>query len=144
MTITSILFSCVLCFLHQILYAHMGDWVSISLGIIQIAPTRWVLAFFQGFMIFWSNAPKFRPIALGGGYVYTFEICEKRPFQKCMGGAGGWMITFLSKWSCKVDDAQDRAMLEGPLIIPNPNRPHCCPFPHGRDPIGAHIPLLVN
>ena len=53
------------------------------------------------------------------------------------------MITFLSKWSCKVDDAQDRAMLQGPLIILNLNRRHYCPFPH-RDPIGAHIPLLVN
>ena len=26
----------------------------------------------------------------GGGYVYIpFEICEKRPFQKCMGWGGG-------------------------------------------------------
>ena len=37
------------------------------------------------------------------------------------------MITFLSKWSCKVDNAQDRTMLEGPLIILNPNCRHCCP-----------------
>ena len=51
------------------------------------------------------------------------------------------MITFLSKWSCKVDDAQDRAMLEGPLIILNPNRCHCCPFPHGQGPHwGTHPP----
>ena len=58
--------------------AHMGDWVSISLRIIQSAPTRWVLALFRGFMIFWSNAPKFRPI--WGGMCILFEICEKRPF----------------------------------------------------------------
>ena len=25
----------------------------------------------------------------GGGYVYTFEICKKTPFQKCMGWGGG-------------------------------------------------------
>ena len=44
-----------------------------------------------------------------------------------------------------MDDAQDKAMLEGPQIILNLNRRHCCPFPQeGRDPIGAHIPLLVN
>ena len=57
-----------------------------SLGIIQSAPTRWVLALFLGFMNFWSNAPKFRFVG-GGGIL--FEICEKRPFQKCMGWGGG-------------------------------------------------------
>ena len=45
------------------------------------------------------------------------------------------MITFLSKWSCKVDDAQDRAMLEGPLIILNSNRPHCLS--------GVFVPLCM-
>ena len=35
-------------------------------------------------------------------------------------------------------------MLKGPQSILNPNRPHCCPLPEGEDPIGAHIPLLVN
>ena len=42
------------------------------------------------------------------------------------------MITFLSKRSCKLDDAEARAMLEGPLIILNPN--HCCPLPQGQGP----------
>ena len=39
------------------------------------------------------------------------------------------MVTLLSKRSCKLDDAQDGAMLEWPLIILNPNRPHCCQYP---------------
>ena len=69
----------------------------------------------------------------GGGGCILFEICEKRLFQKCMGWGGGVMITFLRKWRCKVDDAQARAMLEGPLIILNPNRPNCCPLPQGRN-----------
>ena len=50
------------------------------------------------------------------------------------------MITFLSKWGCKVDDAQDRAMLEGPQIIVNPNHRHCCPFPHGQGPHWGTLP----
>ena len=54
------------------------------------------------------------------------------------------MITFLSKWSCKVDDAQDRAMLEGPLIILNLNRRHCCPFPHGQGPHWGTHPLACE
>ena len=54
------------------------------------------------------------------------------------------MITFLSKQSCKVDDAQDRAMLEGPLIILNPNVLTVALFHKGKDPIGAHIHLLVT
>ena len=61
----------------------------ISLGIIQSAPTQWVLALFLGFMNFWSNAPKFRPVGGGGGMCMLFEICEKRPFQKCMSWGGG-------------------------------------------------------
>ena len=66
-----------------------------------------------------------------------FEICEKRPFQKCMGWGGGQEVTFLGK----LDNAQDRAMLEGPLIILNPNRPHCCPLPQGQGPHwGTHPP----
>ena len=42
------------------------------------------------------------------------------------------MVTLLSKWSCKLDDSQDGSMLEGPPIILNPNRPHCCPLPQGQ------------
>ena len=45
------------------------------------------------------------------------------------------MVTFLSKWSCKLDDAQDGAMFEGPLITLNLNRPHCCPLPQGQGPL---------
>ena len=43
--------------------------------------------FFLGFVNFWSNAPKIRPI--GGAMCIPFEMCEKRPFQKCMGQGGG-------------------------------------------------------
>ena len=81
-----------------------------------------------------------RPFGGGGGMCILVEICEKRPFQKCMGWGGG-MVTFLSKQSCKLDDAQDGAMLEGPLIILNPNHPHCCPLPQGQRPHwGTHPP----
>ena len=45
------------------------------------------------------------------------------------------MVTFLSKRSCKLDNAQDGAMLGGLPIILNPNRPHCCPLPRG---LGRH------
>ena len=41
----------------------------ISLGIIQSAPTQWVLAFFLGFMNFGPMRQKFVPL---GGYVYIF------------------------------------------------------------------------
>ena len=41
------------------------------------------LAFFSGFLRFSPNAPKYR--CLGGGMCILFEICERRPFQKCMG-----------------------------------------------------------
>ena len=54
------------------------------------------------------------------------------------------MITFLSKWSCEVDDVEDRAMLEGPLIILNMNRRHCCPFPHGQGPHWGTHPLACE
>ena len=78
----------------------------------------------------------------GGSMGILFEICEKRPFPKCMGWGGGKMITFLSKRSCKVDDAQVKAMLEGPLIILNRLNRHCCPpLPQGQGPHwGTHPP----
>ena len=62
----------------------------ISLGDIRYAPTRWVLALFLGFVNFWSNVPKFRPF--WGGMCILFEICEKGPFQKCMGLGWGWGV----------------------------------------------------
>ena len=78
---------------------------SISLGDIQNVPTRSKFAIFQGFLTFWSNALKFRPIG-GGSMCILFEICEKRPFQKCMGwGGGGRWSQFCTK-SCKRKDTQ--------------------------------------
>ena len=55
----------------------------ISLGDIQNMPTRSKFVYFQGFLHFSSRAPKFHSV--GGGMCILFEICEKRPFQKCMG-----------------------------------------------------------
>ena len=57
-----------------------------SLWDIRSLPTRSVFTFFQTFLNFWSNAPKCRH--LGGGLCMLFEICEKTPFQKCMGWGG--------------------------------------------------------
>ena len=100
-----------------------------------------VLALFLGFMNFWSNAPKFCPIGGGGVCVYFLKSVRKGRFRNVGLGGGGVDDHILSKWSCKVDNAQDRAMLEGPLIILNPNRRHCCPFPHGQGPHwGTHPP----
>ena len=45
--------------------------VGISLGDIRYVPTRSKFAIFQGFLMFWSNAPKLRSVG-GGGYVYAF------------------------------------------------------------------------
>ena len=56
---------------------------SISLGDIHNMPTRSKFVYSQGFLHFSSRAPKFRSV--GGGMCILFEICEKRPFQKCMG-----------------------------------------------------------
>ena len=58
----------------------------ISLRDIQNMPTRSKFVFFQGFLNFLSKAPKFHSV--GGGMCMLFEICEKRPFQKCMGWGG--------------------------------------------------------
>ena len=58
----------------------------ISLRDIQNMPTRSKSVFFQGFLNFLSKAPKFHSV--GGGMCMLFEICEKRPFQKCMGWGG--------------------------------------------------------
>ena len=58
----------------------------ISLRDIQFMPTRSEFTFFQTLLNFWSNAPKCR--YLRGGMCMLFEICEKRPFQKCMGRGG--------------------------------------------------------
>ena len=57
--------------------------LAISLGDIHNMPTRSKFVYFQGFLHFSARAPKFRFV--GGGMCILFEICEKRPFQKCMG-----------------------------------------------------------
>ena len=80
-----------------------SQWLCISLGNIQNVPTRSKFAIFQGFLTFWSNALKFRSV--GGGMCMLFEICEKRPFQKCMGWGGGRWSQFCTK-SCKRKDTQ--------------------------------------
>ena len=69
-----------------------------SLGDIHALPTRSKFTLFQGFLNFLSQAPKFRFIGGGGGGMCTlFEICEKRPFQKCTGwGGGGMECTMIS------------------------------------------------
>ena len=63
-------------------------YISLSLGDIQFMPTWSVFTFFQTFLNFWSNAPKCRHLGGGGGMCMLFEICEKTPFQKCMGWGG--------------------------------------------------------
>ena len=50
-------------------------------------PTRSKFALFHGFLNFSSKPPKFRSVG-GGGLCILFEICEKRPFLKCMGKGG--------------------------------------------------------
>ena len=62
---------------------------SISLGDIHYVPTQSKFAIFHDFLTVWSNAPKNRSVRGGGGMCMLFEICEKRPFQKCMGWGGG-------------------------------------------------------
>ena len=57
--------------------------LAISLGDIHNMPTRSKFVYFQCFLHFSARAPKFRSV--GGGMCILFEICEKRPFQKCMG-----------------------------------------------------------
>ena len=65
---------------------------AISLWDIRFLPTRSVFTFFQTFLNFWSNAPKCRH--LGGGVLcMLFEICEKTPFQKCLGWGGIFLST---------------------------------------------------
>ena len=50
--------------------------LQISLGDIRCPPTWWVLALFLGFMNFWSNAPKFRPV--GGDSLYKVPTYSTR------------------------------------------------------------------
>ena len=74
---------------HFCAYTYLCICICISLGDIHCAPTRWVLAFFLDFFNFSSDVPKYRSLGGGGGICILFEICVKRPFQKCMGWGGG-------------------------------------------------------
>ena len=105
------------CSVHNAKSRGQSSTCNISLGDIRYAPTQWILALFLGFVNFWSNAPKHCLFFLRGGMCILFEMCEKRPFQKCMGWGGGRWSHFWSKRSCKFDDAQDGAMFEGPASL---------------------------
>ena len=59
-----------------------------------------------------------------------FEICEKRPFQKCMGWGGVGGHSFAHR-AVQGRTHRAQAMVQGSLIIPNPIRRHRCPFPQG-------------
>ena len=59
-----------------------------------------------------------------------FEICEKRPFQKCMGWGGGGGHSFAHR-AVQGRAHRAQAMVQGSLIIPNPIRCHRCPFLQG-------------
>ena len=86
-------------------------------------PTRWVLVLFVGSLNFGSNAPNFRPS--WGGMCILFEICEKRSFQKCMGGGGSETI-FLHNRGAKLDVARIFSNLPAQLAeVCNP----CFPVP---------------
>ena len=73
-----------------------------------------------------------------------FEICEKRPFQKCMGGGGGVgghsfehraeQETAHRTGHCSRDHSLFRIRVA--VIV--------APLHKGGDSIGAHIPLLVT
>ena len=73
-----------------------GGGDCISLGDIRFLPTRSIFTFFQTFLNFWSNEPKCRH--LKGGMCMLFEICEKTPFQKCMGWGPKSSFQGLSKY----------------------------------------------
>ena len=60
-----------------------------------------------------------------------FEICEKTPFQKCMGGVGGVGGHSFAHRAVNGRTHRAQAMLQGSPIIPNPIRCHRCLFPQG-------------
>ena len=78
---------------HAILITCLRNRVAlvrsaISLGDIHNLPTLWVLALFGNFYNFCSDVQTCPHLGGGGGMCILFEICEKRPFQKCMGWGG--------------------------------------------------------
>ena len=114
----------------------------ISLGDSQNAPTRWVLALFVGFLNFWSAAPNFRSVVWGGMCI-LFEICEKRPFQKCMGWGRVGCHTFEHKagtWTMHGSEhcTGDHRLFRFRIVV------IVAPLHKDWDPVGAHITLLVN
>ena len=75
----------------------------------------------------------FVPFGGGGVCVYFLKSLRKAVSEMYgLWGGGGLDDHIFEEWSCKVDNAQARAMLEGPLL--NPNRPLCCPLPQGQGP----------
>ena len=80
----------------------------------------------------------------GGGYVLLFEICEKGPFQKCMGWGGRRWSQFCAQ-SCTREDTQGTGKCSRDHILFRIRfTVIAAPFQKGRDSIGAHIPLLVT
>ena len=75
----------------------------------------------------------FIPWGGGGVCVYFLKSVRKARFRNAWVGGGGLG---------ELQIGRNGVMLEGPLIILMPNRPRCCPLHKGRDPIGAHIPLM--
>ena len=59
-------------------------------------PTRWGLALFAGFPNFWSVAPNFRSVVVGGVCVYFLKSVRKCRFRNVWVGGGGKVVTFLS------------------------------------------------
>ena len=82
-------------------------------------------------------------VTWGGGMCILFEICKKRPFQKCMGwGRGGLPFFSVAQhigqctqtWHCTVHPFFFRIT----VIVSIPF------FRQGWDPIRAYIPLFVD
>ena len=69
----------------------MQSVVHISLRDIRYMPTRSKFTFFQGFLNFSSNAPKFRSRGAGGVCVYFLKSFRKGHFRNVWigGGLGG-------------------------------------------------------
>ena len=93
----------------------------ISLGDIQNAPMRWVLALFAGFPNFWSVAPKFRPF--GGGMCILLKSVRKGHFRNVWvgGGVGGHIFeqTELQFGPC-IGRSNARGTTDYFSVFPNP------------------------
>ena len=113
----------------------MKKFVSISLGDIRFMPTRSEFAIFRGFF----NAPIHQNFVLKGG---VCACCEKRPFQKCMGGGvGGHSFEHRAEQETTHRTghcSRDHSLfaIRAAVIVAALHK--------GGDSIGAHIPLLVT